>query len=245
MDPVNSYMAEYDHTLVGERKYGLPRDGASLDATVRRGDEGHLINIPGAERVLLLTNGTGQVVASAGRSRSATPYDRFKDIRTLAADEAGHLFAARKHEYAVDVLTATGEELGVLQGPRLNRHEILPVPFNRSDNPVPAEIVDVRAAGAYLWILLKLPKEGWESHMEDYEIPGGMRLMRIKKESTLADVYQSRVDVIELTSGTVVGRRSLAGVITGFADDNSLVENRTGADEVPRIITWGISFRAR
>ena len=69
-------------------------------------------------------------------------------------------------------------------------------------------------------------REGWERHYEPREYPGGLVGIRQLPSTTLDTIYESRLDVIDLQSGTVVVRAQLPGLFEAFVGDGLLLEQR-------------------
>ncbi len=87
-------------------------------------------------------------------------------------------------------------------------------------------------------------RDGWEQHYEPQEFPDGQTGIRRRSDSTLDSIYESRLDVIDLQSGTVVARAQLPGHFEAFVGDGLLLQYR----ELPnteQLAIWRVAIEGR
>ena len=187
-----------------------------------------------------------EVVSSFGVSDATDPYDVWRSLRILAARPDGVIAAAERFAYTVEVWDSGGSRLVDLHHEvTLNEVEVKQAPYNLSDHPPPHEVIAVRFDGAgRLWVLFHMMRDGWQRHYEPQEFPGGQTGIKRRSDSTLDSIYESRLDVIDLQSGTVVARAQLPGHFEAFVGDGLLLQYR----ELPnteQLAMWRVTIDGR
>ena len=187
-----------------------------------------------------------EVVRSFGVSDATDPYDVWRSLRILAARSDGVIAAARRFDYAVEMWDSSGSRLVELHHEAsLNEVEVRQAPFNLTDHPRPHEVIAVRFDDAdRLWVLFHMMRDGWQRHYEPQEFPDGQTGIRRRSDSTLDSIYESRLDVIDLQSGTVVARAQLPGHFEAFVGDGLLLQYR----ELPnteQLAVWRVTIDGR
>ena len=187
-----------------------------------------------------------EVVRSFGVSDATDPYDVWRSLRILAARSDGVIAAAERFAYTVEVWDSDGSRLVDLHHEvSLNEVEVRQAPFNLTDHPPPHEVIAVRFDDAgRLWVLFHMMRDGWERHYEPQEFPDGQTGIRRRSDSTSDSIYESRLDVIDLQSGTVVARAQLPGHFEAFVGDGLLLQYR----ELPnteQLAIWRVAIEGR
>ena len=121
---------------------------------------------------------------------------------TLATDVDGSVFTARRFEYVIEVWSQEGSRLGGLRGePLLNSPDFL-VETPSPDNPPPNVVGQIRTdSDGLLWVSLLARRPDWlETLIPD---PSGDGFVEPARED-ITGVYQGRLDVIDLTTCTLV-----------------------------------------
>lgn len=187
-----------------------------------------------------------QVLRSFGVSDATDPYDAFRSLRLVAARSDGVIAAAHRFDYSVEIWDNRGGRLVDLHHEEsLNEAEVRPVPYNLTDHPPPHEVIAVHFDDAdRLWILFHMMRDGWERYYEPHELPGGLAGISRLPDTTLDSVHESRLDVIDLQSGTVVARSRLPGHFEAFVGDGLLLQYR----ELPtteQLAVWRVTIDGR
>lgn len=168
--------------------------------------------------------------------------DPFTIRRSLAVDREGKVFAARQHDYVIDVWNRRGEYLGSYELPNLNRQAPLPGPIAR-DNPYPTTIRDIHLDSVgRLWVLLWEPRANWMDHMLEVQRPDGDIVLQRKPGTSTADLWRGRIDVIDTATAMVVGRQRQDTLLARFLSETLVwapTYNEAGA---PFISVWRIGI---
>ena len=249
LDPRNTRESVFDANFALMEEQRLPGRFPSLySVAAMNGD--YVVNSwvtspEGIRLPLHLIRGE-EVVRSFGMSDATGPLDAFRSLRVVAARSDGVIAAAQRFDYAVEMWDSTGSRLVELHHEvRLNEVEVRQVPYNLTDHPMPHEVIAVRLDDAdRLWVLFHMVRDGWERHFEPEEYPGGLVGIRQLPNSTFDSIYESRLDVIDLQSGTVVARAQLPGAFETFVGDGLLLQYR----ELPnaeQLAVWRVTIDGR
>lgn len=247
LDPRNTRESVFDgnFALVEERR--LPGRAASLFSAAEL-NGGYVANTPAevtGSPFLHIIRGE-EILHSFGASDATGPYDAFRSLRIVAARPDGVIATARRVEYAVEMWDAGGTRLVELhrEAP-LNEVEVRQVPYNLTDHPKPHEVIAVRLDDAdRLWVLFRMMRDGWEQHYEPRVYPDGQVGIRQLPNSTMDSIYESRLDVIDLQSGTVVVRARLPGLFEAFMGDGLMLEHRELPD-TEQLAVWRVTINGR
>ena len=250
LDPRNTRESVFDATFALLEEQRLPGPSASLtSAAALNGD--YVVNawVTTAEMIglpLHIIRGE-EVVRSFGMSDATGPHDAMRSIRILAARSDGVIAAARRFAYTVEMWDSSGSRLVEFHHEvSLNEVEVKQVPYNLTDNPRPHEVIAVRFDDAdRLWVLFRMMRDGWERHYEPREFPGGLVGIRQLPNSTLDSIHESRLDIIDLQSGTVVVRAQLPGLFETFAGDGLLLEHRELPNAEIQLAVWRVTIDGR
>ena len=247
LDPRNTRESVFDgnFALVEERR--LPGRAASLFSAAEL-NGGYVANTPAevtGSPFLHIIRGE-EILHSFGASDATGPHDAFRSLRIVAARPDGVIATARRVEYAVEMWDAGGTRLVELhrEAP-LNEVEVRQVPYNLTDHPKPHEVIAVRLDDAdRLWVLFRMMRDGWEQHYEPRVYPDGQVGIRQLPNSTTDSIYESRLDVIDLQSGTVVVRARLPGLFEAFMGDGLMLEHRELPD-TEQLAVWRVTIDGR
>lgn len=145
--------------------------------------------------------------------------------RYLATDAHDHIFSAELYNYSIEAWTDTGQRIIGLSGPPLNDTEFVPGPWSAT-NPPPTQIrgIDVDDAGR-LWVARLQVKRDWLDSTVERIRPDGSLFLALKDDDFGA-VYQTRIDVIDLNTASIVASSDQDGVFTKFLGDNLMVAMR-------------------
>lgn len=179
-------------------------------------------------------------------ARALSTQTSFRSLRLVAARSDGVIAAAHRFDYSVEIWDNRGGRLVDLHHEEsLNEAEVRPVPYNLTDHPPPHEVIAVHFDDAdRLWILFHMMRDGWERYYEPHELPGGLAGISRLPDTTLDSVHESRLDVIDLQSGTVVARSRLPGHFEAFVGDGLLLQYR----ELPtteQLAVWRVTIDGR
>jgi len=248
LDPRNTRESVFDANFALMEEQRLPGRVASLfsAAALNRGYVANTAAEMTGSPFLHIIRGD-EVVRSFGASDATGPQDAMRSLRILAARSDGVVAAAQRFAYMVEMWDSSGSRLVEFHHEAsLNEVEIKQVPYNLTDNPVPHEVMAVRFDDAdRLWVVFRMMRDGWERHYEPREFPGGLVGIRQRPNSTLDSIYESRLDVIDLQSGTVVVRARLPGLFEAFAGDGLLLEERELPNAEIQLAVWRVTIDGR
>lgn len=207
LDPRNlrETVIDANFALLEERR--VPRQFASLySAAALHGD--YVVNawVTSAETIgspLHIIRGE-EVVRSFGLSDATGPLDAFRSLRVVAARSDGVIAAAQRFDYSVEMWDSSGSRLVEFHHDvDLNAIEVKQAPYNLTDHPKPHEVMAVRFGdNDRLWVLLRVMRGGWERQYALRALPGGQVGISRRPNSTLDSIYQSRLDIVDMRSGT-------------------------------------------
>ena len=185
-----------------------------------------------------------KVVRSFGLSDATGPLDAFRSLRVVAARSDGIIAAASRFAYSVEVWDSSGSRLVDFHHEiSLNDVEVKQAPYNLTDHPKPHELMAIRFDDAgRLWVLFRMMRNGWERQYEPQQFPNGMVGIRRRLSSTLNSIYESRLDVIDLRSGTVVVRAHLPGLFDAFVGEGLLLEQRELPNAEIQLAVWRLTI---
>lgn len=246
LDPRNTRVSVFDASFALVEEQRLPPRTATLFSAAPL-NGGYVANTPAevtGSPFLHIIRGE-EVVHSFGASDATSPSDVFRSLRILASGPDGVSASARRTDYAVEVWDAGGSRLVELRHEApLNEVEVRQVPYNLTDHPIPHEAMALRLDGDRLRVLFRMVRDGWEQHYEPRAYPGGLVGIRRLPDSTLDQIHESRLDVIDLQSGTVVARARLPGLFEAFLDDGLLLEYRELPDS-EQLAVWRVTIDGR
>ncbi len=184
-----------------------------------------------------------EIVRSFGLSDATGPLDAFRSLRLVAARPDGVIAAAKRFDYSVEIWDTRGNRLVEFQHETdLNEVEVKQAPYNLTDHPKPHEVMAVRFVDDRLWILFRMMRDDWKRQYELRRLPGGQTGIRRRPDSWLDSIYQSRIDVLDMQSGTVVARVDLPGLFEAFVEDGLLLEQRELPNAEIQLAVWRIAI---
>ena len=162
--------------------------------------------------------------------------------RVLTVDREGRIYSARPDNYLIQVWSESGRRIIGLRGPRLNERETLPGPWS-PDNPPRNDIFAMQVDSEQrLWVISLVLKDDWQDHMEERVMPNG----RIAYGPTDDDglyIFQSRIDLIDLTSGSLIATSLHTPLLEAFVRDGLVLENVSSERYHPRMVIWSLTYR--
>jgi hypothetical protein len=159
-------------------------------------------------------------------------------------DTGGRLFSSSRFDYDIVVWNPSGIRIARLTGPILNDKPVRPALFDLTENPLPNEIVAIRAdRRARLWIVLRRTRSTWRSYMTERVYPNGMVGLALKPGATVDSLASTRLDIVDLTTRRIVARLEHPGLLTEFIGDDLLLQNSADENGAPRIAVWRVNVR--
>lgn len=195
----------------------------------------HLRTADGIGLPLHVTSGP-DVVRSFGRSGIGI-VSPFSLVRIIATDARRRIFSAWPFDYLVEVWADDGRRLSAFQGPTLS--EIAPRPGAWSDDHPPVtRVIAMRPDGqGRLWVVIWRARKDWRANMREVPMAGGRTILQ-PNDGLLSNMYESRLDVLDLTRGIVLARWTGRPFFGAFADGETLVEFRALPDGTPQLALW-------
>ena len=208
----------------------LPGERYVLNTLLSTGDR---LGLP-----LHITDGPEVVLSFGPGIDEGTPYQNdFAARRVLASDRSGRMYSAEYYDYAIEVWTQTGRRIAGFQGPLLNEKPPSPGPFT-DDNPPVNAILAIRVDDDQrLWVLATHRRDDWREHWEERVARDGSVSLRPIHESPRY-TSTTRIDVIDVNSGTRIASGDVDAVIEAFAGDGLGIDTRFTESEIPRVVTW-------
>ena len=235
-----------DLTLIGEERLPGGREFRALDDGARW--VANMWYPAGAARgePLVLLEG-GRVTGSFGgigdlandRSASTQPW------RIITTDPAGRVFASPWYRrYEIEVWSEGGGRVTGFLDPAFND------PPHDSDAPVSARnppsgtIRALRVDSAdRIWVLSWQLRDDWLDMMEERRTPDDRVTLAMKPGLATMDRFDGRIDVIDLTTATVIARARMEGVVVvDFLGDNALWTGEYVGSGHLRAGIWEIGF---
>jgi len=184
------------------------------------------------------------ILKSFGEPDESGTMNVFTSQRLLATDGDGRVLSAKRFDLDVVAWSPEGRRIAGFRGSPLNASPVKWAAFNRTDNPLPSEVVAIRIEdGRYLWLVTKRPRDGWRSLVTDKLYPNGMVGMAPKPGVAIDSMFVSRIEVVDLSSATILARRETSEKFIGFIGSGLLLENATDAEGHPRAAVWRLRLR--
>jgi hypothetical protein len=209
-------------------------------------DDKYVVNAwamtPEQIQVPLHTLDGSAAVHSFGSSDATGPLDAMKSLRLLAA-KGDRILTAKRFNYELELWDSTGTLLASLHGPRLNTNEVKQGFYNRTDNPIPNQIMALALVEAdQMWVVTRKVRDDWQSYYRDYTYPDGSMGLRLKDNASPNDVYTTRIEVIDLRANGIIAVLDRPEIFTAFAGDGLLVEQRSLDDGTPQLAIWMVDL---
>ena len=233
-----------DFTLIEEERLPGGRDARALD-----NGERWVLNMwhpPGAARgePLVILQG-GEIVRSFG-GMSDLANDRTASTqswRIITTDSADRIFSSPHRSYEIEVWSAAGRRITGYIDPAFNDPPFDVNAPESARNPPMSTIRALRVdSDERLWVLTWQLRDDWLDMMEERRGPDGRVTLEMKPDLGTIDRFESRIDVIDLSSATVLARTRMEGVAVDFLGDDALWAGEfVGAGHL-RVGIWKIGF---
>ncbi len=181
----------------------------------------------------------GRIVLANDRSAS-TQFHRI--ITTDAADRTFSSPVYRRYE--IEVWSDTGRRITGFLEPEFNDPPRDPEAPESADNPPSSTIRALRVDSEdRLWVLSWQLRDDWLDMMEERRGPDGRVTLEMKPGLETIDRMDGQLDVIDLTTATVIARTRMEGVVVvDFLGDDALWAGEfLGAGHL-RVGIWEIGF---
>lgn len=185
-----------------------------------------------------------QIVGSFGRSGDAIVHPS-KLLRMMAMDDSGRVYSASYYKYAIDVWRSDGSRVTGYRGPEFSEPGEPRAGLYGDDNPPRSKIVAMYVDDPRnMWLLISMRRDDWRKFMKEVRGPDGkVGLMPIG--DNLAPIFRTRIDVVDLSTGSIVGRTEREEYFDAFLGDGSLLEDRYTKDGTPQVAVWKARFKSR
>ena len=163
-------------------------------------------------------------------------------LRVLTIDRRGRIYSAKPDDYLIQIWSESGRRILGLRGPTLNKKEALPGYWS-PDNPPRNKIYAMQAdAEQRLWVISFALKDDWKDHMEERVLPNG-RIAYGPNDDDLRNIFQSRIDLIDLTSGSLIATGYHTPLLEAFVGPGVILENRSTERQYPQMIIWRLKVQ--
>ena len=177
-------------------------------------------------------------------------FDRMEGIeapgnvpRVLAVDRQPRIYSTRAGDYLIQVWSESGRRILGLRGPRLNEKEARPERWS-PDNPPRSEIYAMQVDSEQrLWVIGLALRDDWRDHMELRRMPNG-QIAYGPTDGDIRRIFQSRIDVIDLTRGSFIATRRHDALLEAFVGDGLAIENRETETGYPEMVVWRLGVDA-
>lgn len=247
VDPGNAREAVYADNFSPQMERRLP-SGDPFDLVAIDDGEAYVMNMwlrsaTGAGLAFHLVRG-GDVIRSFGAPDDGEMASAFTSQRHVAVDTGGRLFAAERFSFDIVARNPAGGMILRLTGPVLNAKPVRAGLYDLTENPVPNEIVAIRAdRHARLWVVSRRIRSDWTSYMTQTVFPDGTVGLVLKPGATVDSLAYTRLEVVDLHKRRVVARLDQHGNLTEFIGDDLLLQNSTDQDGVPHVLVWRVKAR--
>ena len=165
--------------------------------------------------------------------------------RIITTDRANRTYSSARHErYEIQVWSDTGRRITGFFDPGFNDRPFDPEAPQSADNPPPGTIRALQVDPEdRLWVLSWQLRDDWLDMMEEERGPDGRVTLEMKPGLATMDRFDGQIDVIDLTTATVIARTRMEGVVVvDFLGDNALWAGEyVGAGHL-RVGIWEIDF---
>ena len=135
--------------------------------------------------------------------------------RTIATDRANRTYSSeRRGRYEIQVWSDTGRRITGFLDPGFNDPPFDPEAPQSADNPPPGTIRALQVDSEdRLWVLSWRLRDDWLDMMEEQRRPDGRVTLEMKPGLATMDRFDGQIDVIDLTTATVIARTRMEGVV--------------------------------
>ena len=162
--------------------------------------------------------------------------------RVLAVDREARIYSAREvGDYLIRVWSESGARILGLRGPRLNEREASRGAWS-PDNPPYSRIFAMQVDGEHrLWVLAHVRRDDWVDHLEEQVMPNG-GIAHVPTDDDWGNVFESRIDLIDLNSGSFIATRRHDALFEAFVGDGLAIENTETEGAYPQMVVWRLGF---
>ena len=162
--------------------------------------------------------------------------------RVLEVDRQGRIYSAQPDDYLIQVWNESGRRILGLRGPRLNEREASSEPWS-PDNPPRNQILAMQVDDEQrLWVISEVLKDDWQDHMEERVMRNG-RMAYGPTNDDMREIFQSRIDLIDLTSGSLIATSLHDALPEAFVGDGLVLENVASELQYhPQMVIWRLGF---
>ena len=181
----------------------------------------------------------GSIVLANDRSASTQFH------RILATDSRDWIFSSPWYRsYEIEVWSDTGRRITGFLEPGFNDPPRDPEAPQSADNPPPSTIRALRVDSAdRLWVLSWQLRDDWLDMMEESRAPDGRVTLEMKPGLDTMDRFDGQIDVIDLTTATVIARTRMEGVVVvDFLGEDALWAGEYAGAGHLRVGIWEIGF---
>ena len=178
--------------------------------------------------------GPGDGMARPGASRQT--------IHRVAAARSGGVWSADAQEYRVTLFSAKGEPVKTLE----RKPSWFPVPsrgMRFSPNaPPPPELTGLfeDPKSGYLWVYARVPASNWRAAWP----AASANATAVSSRSIATEkLYDTRIEVLDPSTGRVVARGSLAGPVVSVLSGNRAAMYEVDADGIPHMRVVALTLR--
>lgn len=162
-------------------------------------------------------------------------------LRVLAVDGRKRIYSAHPDYYLIQIWSEGGRRILGLRGPRLNEQEARPERWS-PDYPPRNEILAMQVDGEQrLWVIGLALRNDWKDHMELRRMPNG-QIAYGPTDGDIRTIFQSRIDVIDLTRGWFIATRRHDALLEAFVGDALAIENTETETGYPQMVVWRLGF---
>jgi hypothetical protein len=188
-----------------------------------------------------------KIIRSFGIPQDADqrPLTNFTARREVATDPMGHIFSAEPHRYLIEAWTMEGIRILGLEGPRLNDREIPAVGWSHANPPPQGLISGIRVYdGDRLFVLSYQRRENWLDSARESIRPNGVVALDTV-DGMLDGFYTSRIDVIDLSTATLIASGTHERILSQFLDDYLVADFGVTEEGDWRVSIWRIDVMSR
>lgn len=166
----------------------------------------------------------------------------FLSRRTLARDNRGHILSAKYYDYDIEAWTEQGRRITGFKRAGLNAKEPIAGTIS-ADNPPPNKIFALRPDEAgRLWVIHWRRRPEWLKEMEPRVYEGGQVALDMKGASPYQAMFVCQVDVIDLSTGTVIATRDGPEMFLGFVGGGLVFGLEYDDEGVVRVGIWKVTL---
>ncbi len=194
--------------------------------------------------VHVIDRNSGTILASFGRDDDETFDSRaaWAGWREIAVSPAGTIWTARRNAYRLEEWDAHGRKLRSLER-RVNWFVPYSVRTRLSPTEAPqphVERIHMDSDGR-LWVFIAVPAADWRrSVVARRPSPG---ILPGFEPVSLSGIYDTIVEIIDTSSGSVIASARLADYAWGMLSDGLIYSDAQAEDGVPRYRLWTAAFR--